>query len=119
MKEQQMKTCKTCADSFDDGHTIDCRILGCTDYNLWRDGKEEYIDEIDNPYNCQVGGTHYKEDYPFCEPLEFFSKNNIPFTKANVCKYVLRHDRKDGIQDLMKAKHYLEVICWDEYGQVL
>ena len=81
--------------------------------------KEEFIDEIDNPYCTQVGGNHYKEDYPFCQPLEFFSKNNISFTKANVCKYVLRHDRKDGIQDLMKAKHYLEVICWDEYGQVL
>ena len=51
-----------------------------------------YPDESENPYNDQIGGNHYKEDYPFCEPLEFFSKNKIPATKAKVCKYTLRHD---------------------------
>lgn len=73
-------------------------------------------DDRPNPYAKQVGGDHYKDKYPFCEPLEFFSKNKIPHTKANVCKYVLRHDSKNGIEDLKKAKHFLEIIAWDEYG---
>lgn len=37
----------------------------------------------------------------------------------NVCKYVLRHDRKDGIRDLRKAQQYLAVIAWDDYGENL
>ena len=72
----------------------------------------------DNPYSTQIGGNHYKY-YPFCQPLEFFSKNDISFTKANVCKYVLRHDSKGGIEDLRKAKHHLEVIAFDCYGKKL
>jgi len=92
--------------------------MGCFIFDAWKP-KEGYIDEIDNPYHTQIGGTHYQEDYPFCQPLEFFSKNNIPFTKACACKYVLRHDRKGGIEDLQKAMHYLRIIAWDEYGQVL
>ncbi len=78
-----------------------------------------YPDESENPYNDQIGGKHYKEDYPFCEPLEFFSKNNIPFTKACTCKYVLRHDKKNGMEDIRKAYHLLRVIAWDEYSAIL
>ena len=72
-----------------------------------------------NPYARQVGGNHYKEQYPFCEPLEFFSKNRIPFTLASACKYILRHELKGGIEDLRKAQHYLEVIAFDHYGEKL
>jgi len=120
-KEEEIKkcceTCSHCPDRF-------CLISSpCDiDYSEWQPkttDKPEYIDEIDNPYHTQIGGNHYKDDYPFCQPLEFFSKNNIPFTKANVCKYVLRYDRKGGIEDLQKAMHYLRVIAWDEYGEVL
>ena len=91
----------------------------CIDHAHWTPRTEEETIDDDNPYHTQIGGNHYKEDYPFCEPLEFFSKNNIPFTKANVCKYVLRYDMKGGIEDLQKAMHYLRVIAWDEYGEVL
>lgn len=77
------------------------------------------LNEADSPYKVQVGGKHYKDAYPFVQPLEFMSKNKIGFTKANVCKYVLRHDSKNGIEDLRKAQHYLQVIAWDEYNVVL
>ena len=119
-----IKDCKKC-DNWDAGN---CEIghTGCVETDHWtpRRPKMDYkvgpfVEEIDNPYQNQIGGDHYKKAYPFCQPLEFFSKNNIPFTKANVCKYVLRYDLKNGIEDLRKAKHYLEVIAWDEYQQVL
>lgn len=54
----------------------------------------------------QVGGNHYK--YFAIQPLEYIHKNNIGFAAGNVIKYVSRFDKKNGIEDLEKAKHYIE-----------
>ena len=56
----------------------------------------------------QVGGSHYK--LYVIQPIEFITKNNIPFIEGNVIKYVLRWRDKNGIQDLDKAIHYLELL---------
>jgi hypothetical protein len=36
--------------------------------------------------------------------------NNIPYIEGNVIKYVCRWRKKNGIEDLKKAKHYLELL---------
>jgi len=58
----------------------------------------------------QVGGSHYQMPI---EPVEFIVKNNIPYREANVIKYVVRHARKNGREDILKAIHYLEMILED------
>ena len=58
----------------------------------------------------QVGGSHYK--LPI-QPIEFIVKNNIPFREANIIKYVVRYKEKNGIEDLKKARHYLDMIIED------
>lgn len=73
----------------------------------------------DNPYDNQVGGDHYQKAFPKIQPTEFFCGNDIPFTEANVCKYVLRHAYKNGIEDLRKARHYLEILAFEKYGEEL
>lgn len=60
----------------------------------------------------QVGGTHYSEMN--IEPIEFITKNNIPYREANVIKYVCRHKNKNGKEDILKAIHYLQMIL-EEY----
>jgi hypothetical protein len=62
----------------------------------------------------QEGGSHYK-DLPI-QPVEFFFKNAIPYLEGNVIKYVCRHRRKGGIEDLRKAQHYIALILELEYG---
>jgi hypothetical protein len=59
-------------------------------------------------YNKQVGGNHYKK-YKI-QPAEFIIKNNIGFCEGNIIKYVLRFKEKGGVQDLEKAKHYIELL---------
>ena len=54
----------------------------------------------------QVGGEHYKNKT--IEPWDYIVANNIGYLAGNVIKYVTRHQDKNGIQDLEKAKHYLE-----------
>lgn len=41
------------------------------------------------------------------EPLEFIMENGIDFVRGNIIKYVMRYDQKDGIDDLIKARTYL------------
>lgn len=56
----------------------------------------------------QVGGSHYK-DMPI-QPNVFIVKNNLGWFEGNVIKYVCRHKFKNGVQDLEKAIHYLELL---------
>ena len=67
--------------------------------------KEKYMKET---LNTQVGGNHYQK--LTIQPIEFIVKNNIPFLEANVIKYVVRYKDKNGLEDLNKAKHYLEML---------
>lgn len=43
------------------------------------------------------------------EPIEFIAINNLPWWLANVIKYTMRHDAKDGLNDLYKARSYLDM----------
>lgn len=50
--------------------------------------------------------SHYKESV---EPIDLIEAFNLNFSRANVIKYVARAGRKDDeLQDLKKAKWYLE-----------
>ena len=56
----------------------------------------------------QVGGDHYK-DLPI-QPVEYIYANAIGYFEGNVIKYVSRWRKKNGIADLEKAKHYIELL---------
>jgi hypothetical protein len=56
----------------------------------------------------QVGGQHYKS-MPI-QPVEFIHKNGIGFLEGNVIKYVCRHAAKNGKADLLKARHYIDLL---------
>jgi hypothetical protein len=56
----------------------------------------------------QVGGSHYKKFA--IQPAEFCHKNNIPYLEATAIKYLCRWRDKGGIQDLEKAKHFIDLL---------
>ena len=58
--------------------------------------------------NVQVGGNHYK-DLPI-QPVEYIHANAIGYFEGNVIKYISRWRKKNGIADLEKAKHYIELL---------
>ncbi len=62
----------------------------------------------------QQGGSHYKD--MVIQPVEFIVKNNLAFLEANVVKYVCRHRNKNGLEDLNKAIHYLQLAKELYYG---
>lgn len=58
--------------------------------------------------DVQVAGNHYK-DLPI-QPVEYIYANKIGYFEGNVIKYVSRWRSKNGINDLEKAKHYIELL---------
>ena len=58
--------------------------------------------------NNPIEPKHYTEMK--LSPVEYIMANEGDFTWciSNVIKYVSRYKRKNGIEDLMKAKWYLE-----------
>ena len=54
----------------------------------------------------QVGGDHYKEK-PI-QPWDFIAANQLGYFEGNIVKYVSRWKDKGGINDLKKARHYLD-----------
>jgi hypothetical protein len=66
--------------------------------------------------DTQIGGTHYKNFV--IEPIEFIHKNGIGFCEGNAIKYLVRWREKGGKQDLLKAKHYIDLLLEMENERV-
>lgn len=104
---------------------------GCTEHQAWRsarsllarrkifarkDGVKVIYSAVESEpeaeqgsaLNVQVGGSHYRD--MAIQPVEFIHKNRIGFIPGNVIKYVCRADKKGGIEDLKKARHYIDLL---------
>lgn len=60
------------------------------------------------PVKRQVGGTHYTN--MDIQPWEIIERANLDFWEGNVIKYVMRYKDKNGLEDLLKARHYLDYL---------
>ena len=54
----------------------------------------------------QVGGSHYNKMK--IQPVTFIMENGLSYAQGNVIKYVCRYADKNGIEDLQKAKQYID-----------
>ena len=84
------------------------------------------VDEVDYQYNEgnvlrenvggatvnalkeQVGGDHYSK--LAIQPVEYINANGLSYLQGNVIKYITRYKDKNGLQDLQKAKHYVQML---------
>lgn len=64
-----------------------------------------------NPKDTQIGGSHYKKIK--IQPIEYILANDLGFCEGNVVKYITRYPDKNGVEDLKKAKHYIEFLIND------
>ncbi len=56
----------------------------------------------------QIGGNHYKDMK--IQPVDYITQNGLSYLEGNVVKYVSRWRKKGGMEDLRKAKHYVEML---------
>ena len=59
-------------------------------------------------FKTQIGGTHYKGFA--IDPARFCIENGLGFAEGSAVKYVCRWKLKGGLEDLRKAKHYIEML---------
>ena len=56
----------------------------------------------------QVGGEHYVKLH--IQPWDIIDANNLDYWEGNALKYLLRWKYKNGVEDLEKAKHYIDYL---------
>ena len=60
----------------------------------------------------QIDGDHYKK--LVIQPLEYCLKNNLGICEHGAIKYLSRWRAKNGVSDLRKAIHYIEILIEQE-----
>lgn len=55
----------------------------------------------------QVAGTHYK-DNSVIQHWDYAASHNFDYFQGQITKYVTRWKKKNGLQDLEKAQHFLQ-----------
>lgn len=59
------------------------------------------MDDIKKPVHYNQGAI---------EPIDYIVANKLSYCEGNVVKYITRWRHKNGIQDLKKAKQYIDFI---------
>lgn len=53
----------------------------------------------------QVAGTHYRGEI---QHWDYAAANQFDYFQGQITKYIHRWKKKNGLQDLLKAQHFLE-----------
>lgn len=72
---------------------------------------------LEQRFKEQVGGNHYTAQK--IQPIDYILENDLGFCEGNVVKYVSRHKKKNGAEDIKKAIQYLQFILYHNYGEKL
>jgi hypothetical protein len=67
------------------------------------------MNTLENP---NIEPKHYTD--MVIAPNEYIKANDLSWNVASIVKYISRYKAKNGIEDLMKAKWYLEDLIKDE-----
>ena len=62
--------------------------------------------------------SYYGHDQAVIECIEYIQSHAFDFLEGNIIKYVTRYEQKGGVEDLKKAKWYLERLIKREEGKV-
>jgi hypothetical protein len=65
--------------------------------------------------DIQIDGSHYKN--MAIQPIVYIYANQMPFIEGNIVKYVSRWKNKNGIKDLEKARHLIDMLIEFETNQ--
>lgn len=69
-------------------------------------------EEAKSALDVQVGGSHYKDMK--IQPVQYILANELPFVEGSIIKYVSRWRNKNGVADLEKARHFLDILIEEE-----
>ncbi|PPC02500.1 DUF3310 domain-containing protein [Acinetobacter pittii] len=68
-----------------------------------------------NAFNKQEGGDHYKK--LAIQPMQYALANGLDAGQATIIKYVTRFKDKNGLEDLKKARHTIDLLIEHYYPE--
>jgi hypothetical protein len=88
--------------------------------DLFHETTRKHIQALDHiqaltANDVQVAGTHYKSKA--VQPWDYIVANNLGYLEGNIVKYVSRWKDKGGVDDLRKARHYLDKLIEVQDGK--
>lgn len=89
-------------------HCMECFMKGMSAKEAPQERHYETHQRASRALDVQEGGDHYKTKG--IQPIEYIFANEIGFAEGNVIKYVSRWKDKGGVEDLKKARHYLDLL---------
>ena len=60
-----------------------------------------------------MGGNHYRTEI---QHWDWAAANELDYFQGCITKYVARHKKKNGLEDLLKAQHFLFKYIEQEYS---
>ena len=93
--------CKVCKQEY---------IINKSALNREMDGENFYICPTCRLYGTEEKNNIKPDHYGGSEidVIDFCQANNLDFMQGNVIKYVFRYKNKNGLEDLEKAKEYID-----------
>jgi len=79
------------------------RVILNDSQGKWVENPREFKPESANMR--QVGGEHYKG---VIQHWDYAISQEMPYLEGQITKYITRWRKKNGLQDLQKAKHFLD-----------
>ena len=73
------------------------------------------VKKLPGALDVQVGGGHYKNFK--IQPVEFIEANGLSFLEGCIVKRICRHKAKNGIEDLEKIKHEVDLLIQLHYNK--
>ena len=98
-------------------HKVYGSELGYSDEGMKYDEAVKIKNDIIKEYKTlkeQIGGDHYKN--LAIQPAYYSYKNKLRWHEGEIVKYITRHRFKNGVEDLYKAAHLIEMLIELEYG---
>lgn len=67
------------------------------------------------PRRNSLSPAHYRGGA--IQPIDYIAANRLTFNLGNAVKYLTRHERKNGAEDLQKAIEYIKRELFEVYGR--
>lgn len=81
-------------------------------FNSYKDLQNRYpskeTTDVPHPMDTQIGGDHYRV-LPI-QPMEYSMMNGLDACQHTIIKYVTRFRDKGGLDDLLKARHVIDML---------
>lgn len=126
VKIREVTDCYNKCELYTGGICAQCYYDVCCVGEQRRDREDVYFikEEEPMPTQCedvktqtaldvQVGGSHYKNLK--IQPIEYMHANKLDYFQGAVVKYITRFRNKNGVEDLEKVKHMVDLLIQLEY----